>query len=220
MDGKAQRPAPAQVGPPRQLRLPLDDEPVQVRPSLDRLKDVLESALREYAPDLSPPPVRVSARMTRTLGSFNPASKSITLSTRLLAHGTFDQCRSILLHELAHAIAHHRDSKSRAHGRAFREICEKLGVSPARLVKLPTEEWRRWQRFVYDCGRCGGAVLRKRAVRRVRCPCGAPITPKRVARVALSPGRAAVFIGYVGLERSGRSRALSIPRPPSVMRMR
>ena len=205
---------------PRQLRLPLDDEPVRVRSSFDRLKDVLESALRQHEPALALPSMRVSARMTRTLGSFNPASKSITLSARLLAHGTFDQCRLILLHELAHAIVHHRDSKSRAHGRAFREVCEKLGVSPARLVKLPTDEWRRWQRFAYDCGRCGGTVLRKRAVRRVRCPCGAPITPKRVARVALSRGGAAVFIGYAGLGRGGRSRALSTPRLPSVMRIR
>lgn len=186
---------------PRQLRLSFDDEPVFEPPSLDELRAHLTDAIAAHEPEMKPPRLRVSGRMTRTLGSFRGRSRTITLSARLLAFGSLEQCRTILLHELAHALVHHREPEAPPHGRDFRAACRELGVSPARVVIVGTEEWASRERYAYDCDRCGDTVLRRRAVRRVRCGCGESFTPHRVARVAIGRHRPPTLIGYVDLSR-------------------
>ena len=186
---------------PRQLRLSFDDAPMFERPSLDELSAHLTDMVAAHEPEMEPPRLRVSSRMTRTLGSFQGRSRTITLSARLLAFGTFEQCRTILLHELAHALVHHREPEAPPHGRDFRAACRELGVSPTRVVNVKAEDWASRERYAYECDRCGSAVLRRRAVRRVRCACGAAFVPRRAARVAVTGHRPPTLIGYVDLSR-------------------
>lgn len=199
----------------RQLRLPLDAEPAIAPPSLERLTALAQSTLAAHEPGVTTPPLKISTRMTRTLGSYSPATGSITLSARLLAFGGYDRCRAILLHELAHAIVHYRDSKAPAHGRAFKAVCRELDVSPARLLKIPADDWNARERYAYECEVCGATVLRKRARRRVRCSCGATLAPDRAARIALSPDGPPVLIEYAELTRGSPWRRTLRHPPPS-----
>jgi predicted SprT family Zn-dependent metalloprotease len=121
--------------------------------------------------------------MTRTFGSYTPTNRQVTLSSRLLALGKPADQREILLHELAHAITHHRYPKARAHGREFQSVCRELGVDPRRYVNLPVREWGSKARWGAPCESCGVLVLRSRAVRTMRCACGHLNRPARLAYV-------------------------------------
>ena len=153
------------------------------RVSLNGLGELAADVLVRHAPDLNLPAIRVSGRMTRTFGSYTPTNRQVTLSSRLLALGKPADQREILLHELAHAITHHRHPKARAHGREFQSICRELGVDARRYVNLPVREWGSKARWGMTCDRCGTLILRQRAFRSMRCDCGYLNRPRRLAYV-------------------------------------
>lgn len=185
-----------------QLLLPWADfEAKPQKPDTAWLQSVADQILARHAPDLWLPPVRVSGRMTRTFGTFNTTTGQISLSARLVAFGSVQECRRILLHEVAHAIVHHREPGAKAHGSTFRAVCRELGVDGARLVDLPVAGWTKRERFAYRCHRCRSTQLRKRALRRIRCACGTPLAPRRVARVAVAEDGATTVIAHVDLSR-------------------
>jgi predicted SprT family Zn-dependent metalloprotease len=161
----------------------------------------IEALLATHEPGLNLPPLRVSSRMRRTLGSYSPHRRRISLGAHLLAFGTADQQRSILLHELAHAIVHHRHPKAGAHGREFGVACRQLGIEPFRTVDLPVREWLSNERYGYRCERCGELSLRKRRVRSVRCACGEKVSPERAGLIALPPGCGPRLLGTVAVRR-------------------
>ena len=185
-----------------QLALPFDGASNELAP-LDAtgLDAEIAALLAAHEPGLKLPPLRVSSRMRRTLGSYSSHRKRIALGAHLLAFGTIDQQRAILLHELAHAIVHHRHPKASAHGVEFSEACRQLGVEPFRTVDLPVREWLSNQRYGYRCGRCGALSLRKRRVRSVRCECGEKVSPERADLVALPPDSEPRLLGTVAVRR-------------------
>lgn len=189
-------------GVAEQLTLPFDT-PSSALPPLDAsvLDAEVASLLATYEPDLHLPPLRISSRMRRTLGSYSPHRRRIALSAHLLAFGTVDQQRSILLHELAHAMVHYRHPKASAHGAEFSVACEQLGVEPFRTIDVPVREWLSNERFGYRCERCGALSLRKRRMRSVRCECGEKVAPERADLVALPPGGEPRLLGTVAVRR-------------------
>ena len=186
----------------KQLALPTNDSSNAPTPLDATLLDAeIAALLAIHEPGLKLPPLRVSSRMRRTLGSYSPHRRRIALGAHLLAFGTIDQQRSILLHELAHAMVHHRHPKASAHGREFSEACRQLGIEPFRTVDLPVREWLTNERYGYRCGRCGALSLRKRRVRAVRCECGEKVSPERAGLIALPPGSEPRLLGTVALRR-------------------
>ena len=139
-----------------------------------------------WAPGGVTPAVKVSRRMLRTLGTFTPAKNLIRLSARLLALGTAAEQRQVVLHEVAHAIVHHRAPKARAHGREFRAVCEELGLVAGRFVEIDHAVWRERLQFAVECPACGGPIVRRKRVRKVRCGCGAGVKPRAWAAVAVT----------------------------------
>jgi predicted SprT family Zn-dependent metalloprotease len=134
--------------------------------------------------------------MKRTLGTFTPSRNLISISARLLAFGTPEQQRSILMHELAHAIVHHRWKGAAAHGREFKTVCAEIGVEPARFMEVGARTWAERTRLAFKCAECGSQGLRKRRVPMVKCDCGATQRPKRWEVVALDAnGERAGVIG-------------------------
>ncbi|MCH7740918.1 MAG: SprT-like domain-containing protein, partial [Chloroflexi bacterium] len=181
-------------------RLGLSDDEARDIETAARLHDLGEI----YEPpdsDEDHDPEAELSRMRRTLGSYSPHRRRISLGAHLLAFGTADQQRSILLHELAHAMVHHRYPKATAHGREFSAACRQLGVEPFRTVDLPVREWLSNERYGYRCGRCGVLSLRKRRVRSVRCGCGEKVSPERAGLIALPPGSEPRLLGTVALRR-------------------
>lgn len=178
----------------RQLRLPLDEPPVRVdAEGLDRL---VAATLARHEPGLELPPIRVSSRMRRTLGTFTPSKNLVSISARLLAFGTAEQQETILMHEVAHAIVHHRHNGAPAHGREFKQVCAEIGVEPARFVEVGAREWAERTRFAFTCGSCGSQGLRKRRVPMVKCECGTRQRPKQWDVVAIDPdGKSWAVIG-------------------------
>ncbi len=150
-------------------------------------------------PELTLPKVKVSSRMRRTLGSYHQKKKQITLGAHLLASGTAEEIDEILLHEVAHAITHHRLPKSGAHGKEFKATCIALGIPPNRTVKFPVLEWVKSERIAYECESCGHMSLRKRKLRSIRGDCGHKIAPQGGYLVAISESQSPIILGTVGL---------------------
>ncbi|MDA0232487.1 MAG: SprT-like domain-containing protein [Chloroflexi bacterium] len=147
---------------------------------------LIQDTFRLLAPNGVIPVVEVSRRMLRTLGSFTPTKNLIRLSSRLLALGSMAEQRHVVLHEVAHAIVHHRTPEARAHGREFRSVCDELGLVAGRFVKIDHAVWHERLRFAVDCPACGGTILRRRRVNKVRCGCGTSVRPRVWAAVAIT----------------------------------
>lgn len=162
------------------------------------LDEYVRTTLKAHEPGMSPlSPIRVSRRMTRTLGSYRPDKRQIALSSRLLAFGETEHVEAVLLHETAHAITHHRDEKASSHGRLFKSVCRELGVESKRFVNVPIGAWGSRQRYVFTCPVCHSALARKRLVRIARCKCGTRLAVQRAARVAVDDGGRVVRVeGY------------------------
>ena len=167
------------------------------------LNGLVHDAVSRYEPGMEPlSPIRVSRRMTRTLGTYRPDRRQIALSSRLLAFGEEEHVTTVLLHETAHAITHHRDKKASSHGRLFKSVCRELGIEPRRFVDVPVQVWSSRQRYVFTCSACGTALMRKRLVRIARCACGVRLEVKRAARVAVDDGGRVVRVeGYASPRR-------------------
>lgn len=70
---------------------------------------------------------------SRRLGSWAPYKREIALSRDLVSHGRWDDVREVLLHEMAHQVAHEgfRATGQPDHGPAFKEACRLLRANPA-----------------------------------------------------------------------------------------
>jgi hypothetical protein len=90
---------------------------------------------------LLPDPLRQSLKKplfsivatARRLGSWTPYKREIALSRDLVRHGRWDDVREVLLHEMAHQLAHEGlDATGQPdHGPAFKEACRLLRANPA-----------------------------------------------------------------------------------------
>ncbi len=150
------------------------------------LFSLIRETFLNRVPGAQAPAIKVSRRMTRTLGSFTPTKNLIRLSSRLLALGTPDEQKHVALHEVAHAIVHQRTPRAGAHGREFRAVCKELGLKTGRFVEIDHAAWRDRLRFVVECPSCGENILRRKRVSRVRCRCGAALRPSRWAQVGVT----------------------------------
>lgn len=170
--------------PARQLRFELEQPRVE-KPTAAQVDQLIKAALATHEPDLELPPVRVSGRMRRTLGSYTASKRRIAISSRLLAMGDDSDVRQVVLHEVAHAIVHARfGEKASAHGSEFRAVCRELDVRPRRYVDVMTEKWQSRIRFLSKCGHCKVIIVRKKRMRSVRCTCGLKAYPKSWRAVA------------------------------------
>ena len=77
------------------------------RPDMSELDQLVEILLAKHEPGLKLPAIRIASRMRRTLGSYAGRKRRISMSAHLLALGSDEQKREILLHELAHALEFH-----------------------------------------------------------------------------------------------------------------
>jgi len=82
-----------------------------------------------YKISLAVPAFRISDSQ-RTLGSWNPDTRTISISSVLISEYSWDAVVSILKHEMAHQYVHEFLGRGmeQPHGPAFFETCEKLGV--------------------------------------------------------------------------------------------
>jgi predicted SprT family Zn-dependent metalloprotease len=139
-----------------------------------------------HMPGAPGPVVAISRRMLRTLGSFTPTKNLVRLSARLLTLGSDEEQKQVALHEVAHAIVHHRSPKAPAHGKEFRAACRELGLKPGRYVSVDNAQWRERLRYACKCPGCGETLLRRKRVARVRCDCGMALKPRAWKMVAMT----------------------------------
>ncbi|MEN8163419.1 MAG: SprT-like domain-containing protein [Acidobacteriota bacterium] len=113
-----------------------------------------------FAPKIE---MRLSTRMTRTIGSANPARNRITLAAWL-----FNQPQEIidevLCHEAAHLVVHHLHGPGlRPHGREWQALMRWAGVAPRVRIPLPNPpplpKIRRRRRRT-TLGRAAAALIR------------------------------------------------------------
>jgi len=69
----------------------------------------------------------------RRLGSWTPYKREISLNRDLVNNGRWDDVREVLLHEMAHQVAHEgfKATGERDHGPAFKKACRLLRANPA-----------------------------------------------------------------------------------------
>ena len=67
------------------------------------------------------------------LGSWSLLKREITLSRALVSRHRWDDIRDVLLHEMAHQLAHEgfMAARERDHGRHFQQACRLLGADPS-----------------------------------------------------------------------------------------
>ena len=168
----------------RQLAFDLDQNPVG-KPTAEGVDELISQTLAIHQPELKLPPVRVSGRMRRTLGSYMPSRTQIAISSRLLAMGNEDDIKEVVLHEIAHAIVHARfGEKPSAHGAEFRSVCNEIGARPRRYVDVVTDKWSSQVRYLSKCGHCKVLIVRRKRMKSVRCLCGLKLYPRSWRAVA------------------------------------
>ena len=109
--------------------------------SLDR--QILRGLLAEWenALWLLPDPLRQAVKkpilairdMPNRLGCWSPAKREITLSREIVGNGRWDDIKEVLLHEMAHQVAHEGllATSESDHGASFRQACNLLRANPS-----------------------------------------------------------------------------------------
>ena len=99
--------------------------------------DYAREARRELTP-LTRPSFALSAQMTRTLGRWNPETRTITLSDQLLQGRRWHLLISTVRHEMAHQVVSELfcGPPDTAHGPLFVRACALLGISPSATATL------------------------------------------------------------------------------------
>lgn len=136
------------------------DLPDQCDPLL-MLSSIAERLVAAHAPGLPPLTVRISARLTRSAGTYRPPG-TITISRHFLEQHSIEAAEAIIRHEVAHHIVRWTARRRvRPHGPEFRAVAAALDAplhAPAfaapRLV------------HGYRCPACGWTWLRGRRTRR------------------------------------------------------
>ena len=82
-----------------------------------------------YGISLAVPAFRIS-NSPATLGSWHPASRTISISSTLINEYSWDTVINVLKHEMAHQYVHEHlgQGMEQPHGQSFAEACKKLGV--------------------------------------------------------------------------------------------
>ena len=70
---------------------------------------------------------------TACLGSWDSSKREISINRQLAAKGRWDDVKEVLLHEMAHQVAHEalQAAAETAHGEGFRSACRMLRANPA-----------------------------------------------------------------------------------------
>ena len=78
-------------------------------------------------------PVLAIREMPGRLGCWNPARREITLGREIVNGGRWDDLKEVLLHEMAHQVAHEGlgATSETDHGDSFRKACALLRANPA-----------------------------------------------------------------------------------------
>jgi hypothetical protein len=89
------------------------------------LPDPLKQAVKK--------PILAIRDMPGRLGAWSPAKREITLSREIVLAGRWDDLKEVLLHEMAHQVAHEglQATSESDHGPGFRQACALLRANPA-----------------------------------------------------------------------------------------
>ena len=96
---------------------------------LHQLQSEFKQICSWYRISLAVPAFRIGDSQAM-LGSWDPESRTISISSTLINEYTWDAVINVLKHEMAHQYVHESMAGSMAlpHGHLFKEACEKLGV--------------------------------------------------------------------------------------------
>jgi predicted SprT family Zn-dependent metalloprotease len=94
----------------------------------ERLYQEYEQILFRHRVRMSRPAIRV-LDADSFWGQWNPTTRTITLSERLIEQHSWDTVLEILKHEMAHQVVHEVYGYRELHGPHFRRACEVLGVA-------------------------------------------------------------------------------------------
>lgn len=113
-------------------------------------KDAYRMAQQELAiwPQLAGWKIRVSCRMSRTLGLCRYRTRTIQLSLAHLQLNDAEKVRETVLHELAHALV----GPGHGHDKVWRTMARRIGANPARCdhdANMPPGNW------IAVCHSCG-----------------------------------------------------------------
>jgi hypothetical protein len=82
-------------------------------------------------------PCFVQVSVMRPWGRWDEGTRTISLSTQLLALGDWLAVREVLLHEMAHQyVTDVLGAAESAHGPVFRQVCEERGIDPRAMRSL------------------------------------------------------------------------------------
>ncbi len=108
-----------------------DTEGMKERAWLLLLVQELKGITRYYALNLPQPFIKISDNQSE-YGSWNPYTRTLSISRYLIEKHSWDVVLEIFKHEMAHLWVSERgrDKSEEPHGMVFQEACKRLGVAP------------------------------------------------------------------------------------------
>ncbi len=120
--------------------------PEQIRAWVTQLEREYEHFCFAYRSKLRRPVIRVNNEKSRW-GQWDPVTRTLTLSQRLIETQPWAVVLEILKHEMAHQWVTEKDLSDEGHGPLFRLACQRFGVADWACQSvtdpsLPLEAWR------------------------------------------------------------------------------
>jgi len=117
--------------------------------------------------------VKWNSRMRSTAGRAYYQQSLIELNPRLIEISE-EEVHRTFLHELAHLVAHARNTKRRIapHGVEWREACRDLGIPNEKVTHdLPLPSRTQQRKWHYECPHCQEVITRVRRMKRDSVAC-------------------------------------------------
>jgi len=104
-------------------------EPQKIRIWTQRLAEEYRQILFTYNVKLRIPIIRIDEDSQRW-GAWDPTTRTLSLSKRLIENYSWETVLEIFKHEMAHQLVTDLKGETLPHGPEFQSACEKLGVAP------------------------------------------------------------------------------------------
>lgn len=126
--------------------MPVSDESIQrqkIRLWTQRLIEEYRQLQFTFNLRIRMPVIRIDNHSSRW-GAWDPMSRTLSISERLIINHSWETVLEIFKHEIAHQLVTDEMGEEEIHGPAFKSACDRLGVAPwarrAETNELPVEK--------------------------------------------------------------------------------
>lgn len=114
--------------------------------------------------------MRISGRMTKTLGYTKYGVKEFSFSKAFIRESSREAICDVILHEFAHMIAEEK-YHDYGHGEKWKKVCISIGGQGERMYHLSNETRKKMNKYKVTCDHCDNVFYANRKPRTVKYSC-------------------------------------------------